>query len=117
MTEARVLADLAKAARGMQDSLKAISTEIRYDGGLTDQLERIADALEKLAGGVWLESDDGWKWIPAHTIAWLCRTEAGGLGIYTEDTWYLTVSAKEAGRVLAALGIPEPPTSEDGGAA
>ena len=80
--------------------------------------------------GVWIRplcvtSDDGisrpvandryrWVWLPQHTIAHITAYDDGEVLVIANGLIY-QIAAADLPRVLAALGIPEPPASEDGG--
>lgn len=67
--------------------------------------------------GAWLPIGQSirWAWVPRNTIVNVHVGDDGSLTIATTREVY-PVQAILAPTVLAALGIPEPPTSEDGGA-
>ncbi|MBX6722377.1 MAG: hypothetical protein IRY92_03915 [Dactylosporangium sp.] len=55
-----------------------------------------------------------WVWLPQHTIAHITTYDDGEVLVITNGLIY-QIAAADLPRVLAALGIPEPP--QDGGAA
>lgn len=68
--------------------------------------------------GAWIHIGQSiqWAWVPRDTIENVDVWNDGSLTIATRREVY-AIKASDAPSVLAALGIPEPPTSEDGGAA
>lgn len=63
----------------------------------------------------WQAADDQRVWLPQHTIAHITAYDDGEVLVIANGLIY-EIAAADLPRVLAALGIPEPPTSEDGGA-
>ena len=64
----------------------------------------------------WQAADDRWVWLPQHTIAHITAYDDGGVRVIANGLM-CEIAAADLPRVVAALGIPEPPASEDGGAA
>lgn len=55
-------------------------------------------------------------WLPASAIRRIAVERPIGACIHTANGLAYDVSLDDLPRILAALGIPEPPASEDGGA-